>query len=123
MQAAIDLYQGDYVEDLFEGEWFLLRREELRRKYLSALLDLGRLLFTQGEHARAAETYRRAIEKDEMLEEAHRELIRCYARLGERGQALRHYQTFKQMMQDELGSSPAAESAALYERLKRGEEI
>jgi DNA-binding SARP family transcriptional activator len=43
--------------------------------------------------------------------------------LGERGQALRHYQTFVQMMRDELGSLPAAESAALYEQLKRGEEV
>jgi DNA-binding SARP family transcriptional activator len=123
LQEASDLYQGDFVEDLLEGEWFLLRREDLRRKYLDALLGLGQLCFTQQEYARAAEVYRRALEKDEVLEQAHRELMRCYARLGERGQALRHYQTLEQMMHDELGSSPAAESVALYERLKRGEEI
>jgi predicted ATPase/DNA-binding SARP family transcriptional activator len=123
VQEAIALYQSDFVEDLLEGEWFLLRREDLRRKYLDALVSLGQLLFTQKEYARAAESYRRALEKDEVLEEAHRELMRCYARLGERGQALRHYQTFEQIMQAELGSSPALESVTLYERLKRGEEI
>jgi len=123
LQTAVDLYQGDFIEDYLEGEWFLLQRENLRQKYLDALLDLGRMLFTHDEYARAAEFYRRAIEKDEMFEEAHRELMRCYARLGERGQALRHYHTFEQMMRDELGSLPAAESAALYERLKRGETI
>jgi predicted ATPase/DNA-binding SARP family transcriptional activator len=123
LQEAIQLYQGDFLEDFLEGEWFLLRREELRRKYLDALLNLGQLLFMQKEYARATESYRRALEKDEVLEEAHRELMRCYARLGERGQALRHYQTFEQLIRDELGSSPAAESVGLYERLKRGEEI
>jgi predicted ATPase/DNA-binding SARP family transcriptional activator len=123
MQDAVTLYQGDFVEDFLEGEWFLLRREELRRKCLSALLSLGHLVFTQGQYARAAEFFRRAIEKDEMFEEAHRELMRCYARLGERGQALRHYQTFEQLVSDELGSVPATESVALYERLKRGEEV
>ena len=123
MQDAVTLYQGDFVEDFLEGEWFLLRREELRRKCLSALLSLGHLVFTQGQYARAAEFFRRAIEKDEMFEEAHRELMRCYARLGERGQALRHYQTFEQLVRDELGSVPATESVALYERLKRGEEV
>ena len=123
LQEAIQLYRGDFLEDFLEGEWFLLRREELRRKYLDALLSLGQLLFTQKEYARAAESYRRAIEKDEVLEEAHRELMRCYARLGERGQALRHYQTFEQIMRAELGSPPAPESAALYERLKRDEEV
>ncbi len=123
LQAALDLYQGDLVEDLLEGEWFLLRREELRRKYLDALLQLGQLHFTQADYARAADIYRRAIDKDEVLEEAHRELMRCYARSGERGQALRHYQTLMDIMRDELGSPPAAESIELYERLKRGEEV
>ena len=123
LQEALALYQGDLVEDFLEGEWFLLRREELRRKHLDGLLLLGQLHVTQQEYARAAEAYRQAIEKDEVLEEAHRELMRCYARLGERGQALRHYQTFEQMMRAELGSAPAAESVALYERLKRGEEV
>ena len=117
------LYQGDFVEDFLEGEWFLLRREELRRKYLDALLTLGQLLLVQNDYARAAEAYRRVIEKDEVLEEAHRQLIRCYARSGERGLALRQYQTLEQLMRDELGSPPGPESLALYARLKRGEEV
>jgi DNA-binding SARP family transcriptional activator len=123
LQAALNLYQGDFVEDLLEGEWFLLRREELRREYLDALLLLGQLLFARADYAHAAETYRRAIDKDEVLEQAHRELMRCYARSGERGHALRHYQTLTRILRDELGSPPAAESVELYERLKRGEDV
>ena len=84
---------------------------------------MRQLLFTQQEYIPAAETYRQAIEKDDVREEAHRELMRCYARLGERSQALRHYQTFEQLIRDELGAPPTAESAAFYERLKRGEEV
>jgi predicted ATPase/DNA-binding SARP family transcriptional activator len=123
LQAALHLYQGDFVEDLLEGDWFLLRREELRRKYLDALLQLGQLWFAREDYTRAADAYRRAIEKDDVLEAAHRELMRCYARLGERGQALRHYQTLTRILRDELGSPPAAESSDLYERLKRGEDV
>lgn len=122
LEEAIQLYRGDFVEDLIEGEWFLLPREELRRKYLNALLDLGALLFSQGRYDNAAETYRRAIEKENMLEAAHRELMRCYARLGERGRALRQYQALQNLMQTEFDSTPAPESIAIYERLKRGEE-
>ncbi len=123
LQAALNLYQGDFVEDLLDGEWFLLRREELRRKYLDALLLLGQLLFAREDYTHAAEVYRRAIEKDEVLEEAHRELMRCYARAGERAQALRHYQTLIILLRDELGLLPSVESTALYERLQRGEEL
>ncbi len=123
LQAAIDLYQGDFVEDFRHGEWFLLRRENLLRKYLDALLRLGRLHFGQRTYDRAAEIYRRAIEKDNVQEDAHRELMRCYARLGQRAQALRHYQTFEHILRTELGAPPAPESVALYEQLQRGEEI
>jgi DNA-binding SARP family transcriptional activator len=122
LQETIQLYQGDFVEDCMEGEWFLLPREELRRKYLAALLDLGALLFSQGGYSEAARIYQRAIETENVLEAAHRELMRCYARLGERGRALRHYQTLRETMWAEFGSLPAPESMALYERLKRGEE-
>jgi DNA-binding SARP family transcriptional activator len=48
--------------------------------------------------------------------------MRCYARLGERGRALRQYQTLQNLMQTEFGSTPAPESIEIYERLKRGEE-
>ena len=123
LQSALAWYQGDFVEDLQEGDWFLLRREELRRKYLDALLQLGRLLLARADYAGAAGTYHRAIEKDEVLEEAHRELMRCQARLGERDEALRHYQLLVQVMRDKLGSAPAAESLELYERLQRGDDV
>ena len=123
LAQAVALYQGEFVEDLLEGEWFRLRREQLRRQYLNALLDLGQLHYDRGDYAAAAQTYRRAIEKENVLESAHRELMRCYERLGERGQALRHFQTLAQVMRAELGAPPAPESVALYDRLKRGDRV
>jgi len=57
------------------------------------------------------------------VEAAHRELMRCYARLGEHAQALRHYQDLAALMQADLGSPPAPETTALFERLKRGEAV
>ena len=51
LQEAIALYQGDFTEDFLEGEWFLLRHEELRRKYLEGLVLLGQLYFAQSEYA------------------------------------------------------------------------
>ena len=66
---------------------------------------------------------RRALAQDDLSEVAHRELIRCYARMGEHGQALRHYQELVELMQRELDAAPDRETVALYERLRRGEEI
>jgi two-component SAPR family response regulator len=92
LQKVVDLYRGDFLEDSAEGEWATERQEELSREYQEALLLLGRLLFARDRYAEAAEAYRKAITHDELLEEAHRELMRCHAALGERGRALRHYE-------------------------------
>ncbi len=123
LEEAGDLYRGDLLEDLATGEWHQPRRDELRRLYLEALLALGELRFATGRYAEAAAAYRRVIARDNLLEAAHRELMRCYARLGERGQAVRHYQTLVDLLRDELGSPPAPETAALFARLRRGEAI
>jgi predicted ATPase/DNA-binding SARP family transcriptional activator len=123
LQQAVKLYGGDLLEDLVTSDWHLLRQEELRRQYLEALLTLGQLLFAEERYREAADTYRQAIAHDSYLESAHRELMRCYVRLGERGQALRHYQGLLQHLRDELDSLPDPETTALFERLSRGDEV
>jgi DNA-binding SARP family transcriptional activator len=118
------VYGGDFLEDLVaEGEWALVRQEELRREYQEALLSLGGLLFGEGRYAEAAEAYRKVIAHDSYLEAAHRELMRCYAALGERGPAIRHYRELVKVLGEELGSKPAPETTELYERLRQGAEI
>jgi predicted ATPase/two-component SAPR family response regulator len=125
LEEAIDLYKGDFLEELAvaEGEWALERQEELRRLHGEALLGLGGLLSQEGRYAEAAEAYRKAIAHDELLEAAHRELMRCHARLGERSQALRHYQALVELLREELGSLPAPETAELHRSLLRGEDV
>ncbi len=123
LEQAVALYQGDFLQDFTEGGWYIARRERLRNMYVDALLTIGRLLFAQGRYAEAADAYRQAIAHDSYLETAHRELMRSYARLGEPGQALRHYQTLVEFLQDEFGSPPAPETTALFECLRRGEAI
>lgn len=119
---AISLYSGDFLEHT-EAEWCGLRREELLRMYLEALLAWGKLLVDAGECTHAAEIYRCAIAKDGYLEAAHRGLMRCLARQGELGQALRQYQSLAELLRTELNAGPAPETLALHERLRRGEPI
>ncbi len=123
LQEAIVLFQGEFLEDFMEGEWFIERREELRQKLLEALLALGKLYFDQAKYTQAADAYRQATAQDSYLESAHRGLMRCYARLGEHGQAIRQYQTLCDLLSSELNARPAPETRELYERLRAGAEI
>jgi len=119
---TIGLYRGDFLQDI-DAEWCVPWREELRRKLLDALISWSQSLIAASQYGQAAEMLRRALALDDLLEIAHRELIRCLARMGERGQALRHYQELVDLMQRELGAPPGRETSMLYERLRNGEEI
>lgn len=70
---------------------------------------------------RAADAYRKVIACDGYFEAAHRELMRCLAASGEPGLTIRHYQGLVELLDEELGSSPAPETVALFQRLRSGE--
>jgi two-component SAPR family response regulator len=94
LTRAVDLYRGDFLADLPGELWIDERRSALRQSYEHALLSLGGMHTAAGRLTEAVEIYLQVIGHDSLLETAHRELIRCYARLGEHGRALRHYQSF-----------------------------
>ena len=123
LEEGIKLYQGDFLEGAAMGDWYLPRQRELKKLYLNALLTLGQLLFAEGQYMRAVDAYYKLIEHDSLQEIAHRELMRCYARQGERGQALRHYQILAELLRNELKAVPAPETIKLFECLRNGEAI
>jgi DNA-binding SARP family transcriptional activator len=121
--AAAQLWQGDFLADLEVGDWAVIRREALRQAWQDALLQLGQLHFAAGRYAVAAEIYQRVLSFDPYLELGHRELMRCHARRGETGQAVRQYQALRELLHKELHSEPSPETLLLYERLRRGDSV
>jgi predicted ATPase/DNA-binding SARP family transcriptional activator len=117
LQRAIAAYGGDFLDGMAAGEWALIRRDELRRAFESALLATGRLQAAAGRHQAAAAAFRRAVAHEPLNESAHRELMSCWARLGETARAVRHYEDLVTLLRDQVGVSPAAETEGLYRRL------
>ena len=117
LQRAIAAYGGDFLADLAAGEWAQTRRDELRRAFESALLATGRLHAAAGRHQPAVTAFRRAVAHEPLNETAHRELMTSWARLGETARAVQHYRELEQMLREQVGVPPAAETTALYRRL------
>jgi predicted ATPase/DNA-binding SARP family transcriptional activator len=117
LQRAVAAYGGDFLAGMAAGEWAQGRRDELRRRFESALLATGRLHATAGRYEAAVSAFRRAIEHEPLNELAHRELMSCWAQLGETARAVHHYTELKALLADQVGVRPAAETTALYERL------
>ncbi|HUN33280.1 MAG TPA: BTAD domain-containing putative transcriptional regulator [Trebonia sp.] len=120
LQRALAAYGGDFLAGLACGEWGLARREELRRRFESALLAVARLHGAAGRHQAAASAFRRVIEHEPLNETAHRGLMTCWDALGETARAVRHYAELTALLRDRVGVDPAAETAALYARLVGG---
>jgi DNA-binding SARP family transcriptional activator len=70
-----------------------------------------------GKYQAAATVFRRAIEHEPLNESAHRELMTCWARLGETARAARHYSELTTLLAAQVGIRPAQETTALYEKL------
>jgi predicted ATPase/DNA-binding SARP family transcriptional activator len=117
LQRALAAYGGDFLAGLAVGEWAQARRDELRRSFESALLATGRLHAAAGRHQAAATAFRRAVAHEPLNETAHRELMEAWASLGENARAIQHYDELTQLLADQVGVPPSAETTALYQRL------
>ncbi len=117
LRRAIDVYGGEFLAGMACGEWAQTRRDELARGFESALLAAGRLQAAAGRLQAAAAAFRRAVAVEPLNESAHRELMRCWARMGETARAVRHYEELIRLLNEHVGVPPAAETTALYREL------
>jgi two-component SAPR family response regulator len=113
LEEALSLYQGDYLPDI-SASWCVLERERLRGRFLAASEMLAKLYANRGEIQRAIKLYQKALALDRCRETAHRGLMDCYHRLGDRAAAIRQYQTCIAALREELGLDPVPETQELY---------
>lgn len=121
LRQAVHLYQGDFMEGFYE-DWVLLEREALREKYIQALSELIELEKSSGKYSEALE-HALLLAKVEPLQEAyHREVMRLQFILQQPEAALKQYLRCCQILKEELGLQPKAETVALAQEIaSRGE--
>jgi LuxR family maltose regulon positive regulatory protein len=86
----------------------------LRERYLAALEMLASLRVEQGDLQAAIELYQRVVASEPYQEAAHRAIMDCYYRLGDRAAAIRQYQACVEILREDLGLSPMPETEELY---------
>jgi DNA-binding SARP family transcriptional activator len=127
LQTAVDLYQGDFLEDfnlpdaiLFE-EWAQELRAYLREQVLEALYQIVEYHSQQKNYRAGIESARRLLALEPWLEKAYRQLMWMLAKSGDRVAALAQYESCCELLDEELGVEPEAETIVLYEQIKSGE--
>ncbi len=121
LQAAADLYQGDFLKgvDLVDAqtfqEWVLLMQEYLRQQALVVLEGLTALCLHIGDVVCAEGAARQQIRIDDLRESAYRQLMEVLARSGHRTQALKLYDELCRRLRDDLGIIPEAATRHLHQ--------
>ena len=124
LREAVELYRGDFLDGFyvknafsFEG-WLVSQREQLRELMLEALHTLIDDHINQADYAMGLNYANRLLILDPWRESAHRQMMILLARSGQRNAAIAQYESCRQVLADELGVEPMAETTALYQRLK-----
>lgn len=122
-RAAEALYQGEFLEEDRYEEWLIPERQRLQDDYLSLLDRLSRHYFAKEDYAACATLCSKMLAVETCCEDAHRRLMRCYSRQGQRYLALRQYHLCVETLDRELAVAPAVTTVRLYDRLRRREHV
>jgi two-component SAPR family response regulator len=111
---AVEMYKGDFLADELYIPWADKKREELKEKYIELLARTANLNDRQGAVKKAIECHKKAIQADPLLEESYQKLMGlCYSK-GMYNEALRAYESCRNVLKKELQSKPDPTTTALY---------
>lgn len=115
---ALALYRGPLFAGLVsETEWLGRERERYERMAIEAAGHLAAAREREGDPTGAIDAYLRVIDLDSCREDAHRALMRLYAGLGRRDEALAQFRRCRATLRRELDVDPHPDTLALYRGL------
>ena len=125
LDEALQLYVDDFLanfylgEGLYFNEWLIVTRERLRQEVLAAHERLCGLYAAQESWPKGIEVARRWVALAPFREEAHRWLMQMLAQNGQVTAAWQAYHTCCQILEEELGVEPEAETTTLAQQLSK----
>lgn len=126
-QAALERYTGDFLAGFYVEEaepfdaWAVVTRERLHLLATETLHQLVADFVSQQEIALGLRYVNQWLTLEPWREEAHRYKIQCLAWSGQMQAALAHYERCCQLLAEELGVAPSAQTVALVEQIRQGE--
>jgi len=120
LEAAVALYGGDLLEDLYD-DWVFGERERLRGEFLTALKRLAERFRSNRDFPRALEYAQRLLAVDPLREDVAREIAAIRYQAGDRAGALHTIDAFVDRLRKELDIDAMPETDVLRDTILRGE--
>ncbi|MEM8705823.1 MAG: BTAD domain-containing putative transcriptional regulator [Actinomycetota bacterium] len=116
--TATELYRGDLLSGIQEGEWLHVERQRLHVRFVAAAVRAGELLLAHDRNDEAIALASRTITVEPWSEPAHATLVAAHLQRGDRAAARRAMQRCHEVL-DELGG-PVEELTLMLERRLSG---
>jgi len=113
---AAQLYRDDL--QLATDEQTVMERERLRARFLTLLAQLAEYHYQRAGYSKALAYLWRLLERDAYREDAHRLVMRCYVRRGERAAALHQYQVCVDMLRTKFEAVAETATLALFDQIR-----
>jgi DNA-binding SARP family transcriptional activator len=110
--TALQLYGGDLA--FASGIQHVIERERLRARHLSVYARLADLYYAAADYERTLIYALKLLRYEPCREDAHRMVMRCHVRLGQRAQAMRQYRVCTELLALEYDARPEEVTDELY---------
>ena len=121
---VLTLYRGEFLAGFFVKDagafedWQLAERERLRETAMGLFENGIEGAINHKDYGVGIDYGRRLLQLDPFRESVHRHLMLLLARQGHYSAALAQYEQCRQILADELGVEPVAETTALFQRIR-----
>lgn len=115
-RRAAALYRGPFLAGVYDA-WAEPLRDRYQRRWLELLKELADLNLELGHFTEAIDAYRQVLIEDPLRETVHQALMRVYSKQGRRDLVRRQYDRLTNLLAEDLGVEPLAETTEEYHRL------
>lgn len=116
LRDATQSYHGPFLDGQ-NPDWAAAERERLRCAQIDALLLLAQIEAEKGEWLAVIEATRKICALEPLREDSHRLLMTAYYETGNRGLALKQFQSCRQILQTELQIDPMPITIGLINKI------
>jgi DNA-binding SARP family transcriptional activator len=120
LDEALGLWRGEALDGL-ESPWFDALRESLHAERTAAELDRNDLALAQNRHAELLPSLKQAADERPHDERLAAQLMQALHASGNDAEALRHYETIRRRLAEELGADPSKPLQDVHQRILAGE--
>ncbi|WP_026908067.1 BTAD domain-containing putative transcriptional regulator [Paucisalibacillus globulus] len=123
LYKGLNLYRGNYLENLRFVTWCQAERERMQTLYLRGAEKLAQVHVRLNDFNSCIKLCGKIIEMDSTWEEAYRLLMYSYYQLNNRPQAIKWYEKCCDVLDEELGVEPMAPTREMYHLIMESEEL